>query len=90
MKAYLVGVYDEGSTEVGTVAFITHSERDQENALMRHVFRTRLRSRLQIIAACRGARLDDRGVAKLRGQPVNLWSMVCDVGRDGGMLDIRR
>jgi hypothetical protein len=90
MRAYLVGVYDEGSTKVGTVTFITHSKRHQENALMRHVFRTRLRSWLQIIAACRGAGLDDRGVAKLRRQPVNLWETVCDVGRDGGMLDSRR
>ncbi len=41
-RAYLVGVYNEGSTKVGTVTFITHPKKHQENALMRHVFRTRL------------------------------------------------
>jgi hypothetical protein len=73
VSAYLVGVYDKSSTKVGAVTPITHPKGDQENTLMRHVFSARLGGRLQIITTGRGTRLDDRGIAKLGRQPVNLW-----------------
>jgi hypothetical protein len=50
-RAYLVGVYE---TNVGTVTFIMHPNRHQETALMRHVFRTRLRKDVWVEAAGAG------------------------------------
>ena len=87
VEAYLVRIYNKGSTKVGAVTFIAHPKRDQENALMRHVVGTGFRGRLQIIAVGRGARLDDRGIAKLRRQPVHLWEYTCDVGEYGWAHD---
>ena len=37
LLAYLARVDDETATKVGAVAFVSYTERDQENTLVRHV-----------------------------------------------------